>query len=81
MGGPVRGGKVYGDYPTSLAPNNSLDMGRGRLIPTVAVDQYNAELAPRWFGIANDSTLVDILPNIRNFYSSSATAGPLGFLV
>jgi uncharacterized protein (DUF1501 family) len=80
MGGPVRGGKVYGDYPTTLAPNNSLDMGRGRLIPTVAVDQYNAELA-RWFGIANDSTLVDILPNIRNFYSSSATAGPLGFLV
>lgn len=80
MGGPVRGAKVYGDYPTSLAPNNSLDMGRGRLIPTIAVDQYYAELI-RWFGIANDSTLVDILPNVRNFYSSSATAGPLGFLV
>ncbi len=80
VGGPVRGGKVYGSYPASLAPNNSLDMGRGRLIPTTAVDQYNGELA-RWFGVANDSTLVDILPNIRNFYSSSTTGGPLGFLV
>ncbi len=80
VGGAVRGGKVYGQYPTSLAPNNSLDMGRGRLIPTTSVDHYNGELA-RWFGIPNDSSLVDILPNIRNFYSSSSTAGPLGFLV
>jgi uncharacterized protein (DUF1501 family) len=80
VGGAVRGGKVYGNYPTTLAPNNSLDMGRGRLIPTTAVDQYNGELA-RWFGLANDSTLVDVLPNIRNFYSSSSSGGPLGFLV
>ncbi len=80
VGGPVKGGKVYGSYPTSLALNNSLDMGRGRLIPTTAVDQYNGELA-RWFGLPNDSSLVDVLPNIRNFYSSSSTTGPLGFLV
>ncbi len=79
VGGPVQGGRVYGEYPTSLAPNNSLDMGRGRLIPTTSVDQYNGELA-RWFGIPNNSSMVDILPNIRNFYSASSSTGPLGFL-
>ncbi len=79
MGGAVQGGHVYGSYPTSLALNNSLDTGRGRLIPTTSVDQYNAELA-LWFGLANDSSLVGVLPNIRNFYSASATSYPVGFL-
>jgi len=79
IGGGVRGGKVYGDYPESLALNNSLDLGRGRLLPTTSVDEYNAELA-MWFGIANNQSLEDILPNIRNFYAGGSTSGPLGFL-
>ncbi|MEQ1824809.1 MAG: DUF1501 domain-containing protein [Pirellula sp.] len=79
MGGAVLGGKVYGSYPTSLALNNSLDLGRGRLIPTTSVDQYNAELAT-WFGIQNDSTLTDILPNVRNFYAANSATRPIGFL-
>jgi uncharacterized protein (DUF1501 family) len=79
MGGAVGGGKVYGSYPTSLALNGSLDLGRGRLIPTTSVDQYNAELAT-WFGIPNDSMLTDILPNVRNFYSAGSASRPIGFL-
>ena len=78
MGGPVVGGQLHGTYPTSLAPGNSLDLGRGRLLPTTSVDEMAAELA-MWYGVANDSTLEDILPNIRNF--SSANNGlPIGFL-
>jgi uncharacterized protein (DUF1501 family) len=79
MGGAVQGGKVFGSYPTSLALNNTLDLGRGRLIPTTSVDQYNAELAT-WFGIANDSSLTDILPNVRNFYTAGSASRPIGFL-
>jgi len=79
MGGAVDGGKVHGQYPASLALGNPLDTGRGRLIPTTSVTEYSAELAC-WFGIPNDGTLETILPNIRNFYGSSATDPPLGFM-
>ncbi|MFN3193461.1 MAG: DUF1501 domain-containing protein [Aureliella sp.] len=79
MGGSVSGGDIYGDYPETLALNNDLDTGRGRIIPTTAVDQYNAELAC-WFGVANDSTLEDVLPNIRNFYSAGSSTPPVGFM-
>jgi uncharacterized protein (DUF1501 family) len=79
MGGAVQGGKVYGTYPTTLALNNELDLGRGRLIPTTSVDAYNAELAT-WFGIPNNSSLTDILPNVRNFYSEGSSSRPIGFL-
>ena len=78
MGGSVAGGKVYGDYPTSLAATQSIDLGRGRLIPSTSVDVYNAELA-RWFGVS-DGQLPTILPNIRNFITAGTTGMPLGML-
>ncbi len=71
--------RMYGEYPQSLAMGNALDVGRGRLLPTTAVDQYMAELA-LWLGVPNDHTLVDILPNIRNFYGPGNLNGPLGML-
>ena len=81
MGGSVAGGKVYGDYPVFSAPSiAAIDIGgRGRLVPTTSVDAYNAELA-RWFGVSNDSSMSDILPNVRNFYGAGGSTGPLGFL-
>ena len=79
MGGGVQGGNVYGRYPASLLPGNALDTGRGRLIPTTAVDEYAAELA-LWFGLANDNNLEIALPNIRNFFPAGASGGPLAFL-
>lgn len=79
MGGGLQGGRMYGQYPEDLAPDNPLDIGRGRLIPTTSVDAYHAEMA-MWFGVPNDGTMVDILPNIRNFVPAGATA-PLGFLL
>jgi len=79
MGGSVAGGRVHGEYPSSLALGNPLDTGRGHLIPTTSVDEYNAELA-MWLGIANDSGLEVILPNIRNFYAQGDVSPPIGFM-
>jgi uncharacterized protein (DUF1501 family) len=77
MGGAVNGGDIYGSYPT-LFEGNSLDTGRGRLIPTTSIDAYFAELA-LWFGVpAADLELV--LPNIRRFYDPASGSPPIGFL-
>jgi len=78
MGGAVKGGKIYGQYP-SLALNNPLDTGRGVLMPTTSLDQYFAELA-LWFGVAPQE-LNEILPNVSRFYNSASGTAPLGFLV
>jgi uncharacterized protein (DUF1501 family) len=79
VGGSVDGGKIFGTYPASLAPGNPLDTGRGRLIPTMSVDEYAAELA-MWFGIPNDSNLEIVLPNIRTFVPAGGSSGPVGSL-
>lgn len=84
-GGSVDGGKFFGDYPTSLlSPTDSfvgnLDLGRGRLIPTMSVDEMAADLS-MWFGISNNQDLEAVIPNIRNFYSSGASTAPLGLFI
>lgn len=76
MGGPVNGGRIYGDYPT-LAENTSLDLGYGTLLPTLSTDQYFAELA-LWFGVA-PSELSTLFPNLTNFYQPGSDL-PIGFL-
>jgi uncharacterized protein (DUF1501 family) len=85
LGGAVKGKKMYGQYP-SLAVNpdkgadvNPLDTGRGRFIPTTSVDELFAEFA-LWLGVSK-SRLPEVLPNIGNFYDSSAAAPPIGVLL
>jgi uncharacterized protein (DUF1501 family) len=74
MGGAVRGGQMYGRYPT-LARSGPDDADTsGRWIPSTAVDQYGATLA-RWFGVAGDA-LADVFPHLARF--SSADLGFLG---
>jgi uncharacterized protein (DUF1501 family) len=77
VGGGVHGKQIYGQYP-SLALDGTLDVGRGRLIPTTSVDQYFAELAI-WLGVSRAS-LPLVLPNIGRFFNTSGTSWPLGFL-
>ncbi|MEO7385019.1 MAG: DUF1501 domain-containing protein [Novosphingobium sp.] len=76
IGGAVNGKKYYGINPT-LANNGPDDIGQGRLVPTMSVDQYAATLAS-WFGVTagNLSTAV---PNIGN-YAGSALGTNLGFV-
>ncbi len=77
VGGAVNGRRIYGQYP-SLYVDSPLDVGRGRLIPQVAVDSYFAELA-LWLGVPKGS-LDTVFPNIGRFYNTSSTSPPLGFL-
>ena len=72
MGGAVQGGRFYGRAPEVSVDGND-QVGRGRLLPSVSVDEYSATLA-QWFGVAA-SELESIAPNIGRFQSPD-----LGFL-
>lgn len=67
MGGAVRGGRIYGTFPTLQlnGPDAVPTSSEGRWIPTTSVDQYSATLA-RWFGVS-DSNMSTVFPNIGRF--------------
>ena len=65
LGGSVRGGDIYGSYPT-LVLDGPDDIGEGRWVPTTSVDEYSSTLA-KWFGISSQSDLAAVLPNISRF--------------
>jgi uncharacterized protein (DUF1501 family) len=64
VGGAVRGKDVYGRFPAIGVGTND-EVGQGRLLPNISVDQYAATLG-KWFGLS-DQQLLDILPNLKNF--------------
>lgn len=64
LGGAVNGRNFYGTPPT-IANNGPDDVGQGRLLPSISVDQLGATLAT-WFGVSN-SELTTVLPNISNY--------------
>jgi uncharacterized protein (DUF1501 family) len=90
LGDAVQGGDFYGIpmdpayggngtvYPTLLKggpyDTDNGSGGKGRWIPTVAVDQYAATLAA-WFGVSS-SDLYTVFPNLGNF--NPATLGFMG---
>ena len=76
LGGAVNGKRFYGINPV-LANGGPDDIGQGRLIPTMAVDQYAATLAS-WFGVAA-SDLPTVVPNIAN-YAGSPLGTNIGFV-
>jgi len=73
MGGAVKGGDIYGAFPTLAAKNsqnNNFDgspdqLTNGVLLPRVSIEQYGATLG-RWFGLS-DGQLGDVFPNLSNF--------------
>jgi uncharacterized protein (DUF1501 family) len=77
LGGPVFGQKIYGEFPESLALNGSREVGGGVFVPKIAAEEYFAELA-LWFGVS-PSSLNELYPNLKNFYSANGTK-PIGFL-
>ena len=72
MGGAVHGRDFYGT-PPAVANNGPDDVGQGRLLPSLSVDQYAATLAS-WFGVAN-GTMSTVLPNINNYNPSTWNLG------
>ena len=83
MGGPVRGGQIFGEYPL-LELGGEFDLSEnarfsnGVMIPTTSVDEYFAELA-LWFGVSAGD-LSTIFPNIGNFYNTTSGDMPIGFI-
>lgn len=72
MGGAVKGKQIYGT-PPAIGNGTVDDVGQGRLVPTIAVDQYAATLAS-WFGVT-PSNMSTVLPNIGNYNQSSWNLG------
>lgn len=73
IGGAVKGGQIFGRFPTfELGGPDDTDV-RGRWIPSTAIDQYGATLCS-WFGIPA-SALPTVFPNLPNFSATN-----LGFL-
>lgn len=77
MGGAVSGQKIYGQYP-QLALGSNLEIGNGVILPTTSADEYFAELA-MWYNVPK-SGLLDIFPNLGNFYSVTSPDSPIGFM-
>jgi uncharacterized protein (DUF1501 family) len=73
MGGAVKGGNVYGSFPTPALGGPDDSGVRGALIPTTSVDQYGATMA-KWFGV-DSAAMAQVFPNLQNF-----SAQDLGFM-
>ena len=72
MGGAVNGGRFYGVAP-QISVTSTDQVGQGRLLPGISVDQYASTLAT-WFGVSA-SELPSVSPNIGRFSTSN-----LGFM-
>jgi uncharacterized protein (DUF1501 family) len=73
FGGAVKGGQMYGTFPT-LALGGPDDSGsNGRWVPSTGSVQYAATLAS-WFGVP-PAALATVFPNIGNFATTN-----LGFV-
>ena len=67
LGGGIKGGQIFGKYPSDLTDDGPLNLGRGRLIPEETWDSvWNA--VGKWFGL-NQDLIDDVLPNAQNFPS------------
>ena len=71
-GGAVAGQRFYGVAPL-IGNNTPDDVGQGRLLPTMSVDQYAATLAS-WFGVT-PGNMSTVLPNIGNYNPSTWNLG------
>lgn len=68
MGGAVNGGQMMGQRP-NLSVGSEDDTGdKGRIIPSMSINQYGALMA-RWMGVS-DSDLNGVFPDLANFGGS-----------
>ena len=68
VGGAIKGGRVLGTYPSDLSEGNPLDIGRGRMLPTLPWEAVWSGVL-EWFGI-EASQMDTVLPNRQNFAAS-----------
>jgi uncharacterized protein (DUF1501 family) len=75
VGAAVRGGDIYGRFPTVGVDTND-DVGLGTLLPAISVDQYAYTLG-KWFGLSA-TDLAAVLPNVLNFDAAKRDLGFMG---
>jgi uncharacterized protein (DUF1501 family) len=73
MGGSVKPRTWVGALPVMSVSEGADNVGGGRLLPAIGVDQHGATLA-RWMGV-RDEQMGDVFPNIGQY-----TTRDLGFL-
>ena len=62
LGGSVKGKQIHGEYPSDLTDLGPLNVGRGRLIPTLSWESVlNGPL--EWMGVDTDEDLDYCMPN------------------
>ena len=71
MGGPVKGGDLYGKFPQQTLSGIDDASDEGRWVPTTSVDQYAATIAS-WMGVA-DVDIPVAFPNLANFQQKRLT--------
>jgi uncharacterized protein (DUF1501 family) len=65
LGGAVKGGDLYGTFPTLALGGPDDANNRGVLIPTTSIDQYGATMA-KWFGVSA-AAMPQVFPALANF--------------
>jgi uncharacterized protein (DUF1501 family) len=65
-GGSVKGGRFFGTYPDRFDDDGPLNIGRGRLIPTLSWDAVMNGIA-EWMGVSTAKELDSVLPSRDNF--------------
>jgi uncharacterized protein (DUF1501 family) len=73
IGGAVKGGQIYGTYPSLVLGGPDDSGSNGRWVPSTASSQYAATLA-QWFGVPV-ADLPTVLPSIGSFATNN-----LGFV-
>jgi uncharacterized protein (DUF1501 family) len=69
MGGAVRGGDIYGQFPSLEIDGPDDANNDGRIIPTTSVEQFMVSPL-RWFGLT-DSELNSTMPNLSAFNANA----------
>mmetsp|Transcript_9479 Transcript_9479/g.20334 ORF Transcript_9479/g.20334 Transcript_9479/m.20334 type:complete len:176 (+) Transcript_9479:1-528(+) len=65
LGGAVKGSQILGEHPNDLTDESPINIGRGRVLPTVPWDSvWNA--VAQWMGV-DDTRIKDVLPNLSKF--------------
>ncbi len=64
MGDAVRGKSFVGKAP-EFANNGADDVGQGRLLPAISVEQFGGTIG-QWFGVSASDQL-SVMPNLANF--------------
>lgn len=65
MGGSVKGGQIYGQYPQDITEDGPVNIGRGRLMPTSSLETMVNSVAG-WMGLDSETELNRCMPNRLN---------------